>query len=214
MWSNQLDHTLTDASELAADLDAPKTNIAKTAVAATFEEDNARRPAEWQAEWQAPLSEECLFCNEAKEHPKVATMSKQGRSCILCHVEEDVSICRKCLVPWQAAYDSNNAFSHVLKYARAEDEPHMLCLDCVREDMENEQQLTLPPCALNDQAHLQLEKIRTVVAQLGQHPIQVLASQSLASWLGAPADLPALALPREHDRSRGGEHDRSRGEEN
>ena len=32
--------TLTDASEPAADMDAPKTKIAKTAVAATFEEDN------------------------------------------------------------------------------------------------------------------------------------------------------------------------------
>ena len=164
--------------------------------------------------WRAPLSVTCLYCHEAKEEPKRACMFWRGTYCILCYVEEGVSICRKCLVPWQAAYDSNNAFSKELRFARAEDEPHMLCLECVREDMENEQQLTLPPCALNDQAHLQLEKIRTVVAQFGQHPIQVLASQSLASWLGAPADLPALALPREHDRSRGGEHDRSRGEEN
>ena len=100
-------------------------------------------------EWHAPLSEECMFCHEAKEHPKVST-SKQGRSCILCQVEEDVSICRKCLVPWQAAYDSNNAFSQVLKYAHAKDEPNMLCLECVREDMENEKQLTLLPCALDD----------------------------------------------------------------
>ena len=65
MWSNRLSNALTDASEPAADLDAPntnvaktavswkrlhkaadqdepKTNIAKTAVAATFEEDNVR----------------------------------------------------------------------------------------------------------------------------------------------------------------------------
>ena len=42
MWSNRLRRALTDASEPAADLDAPKTNIAKTAVAVTFEEDNVR----------------------------------------------------------------------------------------------------------------------------------------------------------------------------
>ena len=86
-------------------------------------------------------------------------MSKQGRYCILCYVEEDVSICRKCLVPWQAAYDSNNAFSQVLKYARAEDEPHMLCLYCVAEDFGNEEELTLPANALDDTARLQLTKI-------------------------------------------------------
>ena len=40
MWSNRLRHALTDASEPAADLDAPNNNIAKTAVAATFEECN------------------------------------------------------------------------------------------------------------------------------------------------------------------------------
>ena len=149
--------------------------------------------------WQAPLRATCLFCHEAKEEPKPAKVFRESKLkyCILCYVEEGVSICRKCLVPWQAAYDSNNAFSKELRFARAEDEPYMLCLECVREDMENEQQLTLPPCALNDQAHLQLEKIRTVVAQFGQHPIQVLASQSLASWLGAPADLPAHAEARD-----------------
>ena len=147
--------------------------------------------------WRAPLSVECLFCNEAKEHPKVATMSKQGRYCILCYVEEDVSICRKCLVPWRAAYDSNNAFSKELRFARAEDEPHMLCLECVREDMEHQQQLTLPACALDDKAHLQLTKIRKVVAKFGPHPIQVIASQSLNLKLGAPADLPALAEARD-----------------
>ena len=65
MWPNSLSHALTDASEPAADLDAPNKNIAKTAVnlkrllneadldapnnkiaktavAATFEEDNVR----------------------------------------------------------------------------------------------------------------------------------------------------------------------------
>ena len=42
MWSNRLSHALTDASEAAADLDAPNKKIAKTAVAATFEEDNVR----------------------------------------------------------------------------------------------------------------------------------------------------------------------------
>ena len=45
MWSNRLHHTLTDASEPAADLDVPKKQISKTEVAATFEEDNARRLA-------------------------------------------------------------------------------------------------------------------------------------------------------------------------
>ena len=65
MWPNRFNNALTDASEPAADLDAPNTNvaktavswkrlhkaadqdepkknIAKTAVAATFEEDNVR----------------------------------------------------------------------------------------------------------------------------------------------------------------------------
>ena len=127
--------------------------------------------------WHAPLYKECLFCNEAKEHPK-DSMSKQGRSCILCQVEEDVSMCRKCSVPRQPAYDGNNAFSRVLKHARAEDQ--LLCLECVREDMANKKKLTLTPCDLNVQAHQQLQKIRTVVAQFGPHPIQVSASQTLA----------------------------------
>ena len=129
--------------------------------------------------WRAPLSVKCLFCHEAKEHPGVATMSKQGRYCILCYVEEDVSICRKCLVPWQAAYDSNNAFSKELRFARAEDEPHMLCLECVREDKANRKRLTLPAWALDVKARLQLQKIRKVVAKFGPHPIQVIASQTL-----------------------------------
>ena len=102
-------------------------------------------------------------------------MSKQGRYCILCYVEEDVSICRKCLVPWQAAYDSNNAFSQVLKYARAEDEPHMLCLYCVAEDFANEDELTLPANALDDTARLQLTKICKVVAKFGPPPIEIIA---------------------------------------
>ena len=130
--------------------------------------------------WRAPLSVKCLFCHEAKEHPKVATMSKQGRYCILCYVEEDVSICRKCLVPWRADYDSNNAFyEEVLRFARAEDEPHMLCLECVREDKANRKRLTLPAWALDVKARLQLQKIRKVVAKFGPHPIQVIASQTL-----------------------------------
>ena len=148
--------------------------------------------------WRAPLSVKCLFCHEAKEHPKVATMSKQGRYCILCYVEEDVSICRKCLVPWRADYDSNNAFyEEVLRFARAEDEPHMLCLECVREDKANRKRLTLPAWALDVKARLQLQKIRKVVAKFGPHPIQVIASQSLNLKLGAPADLPAFAEARD-----------------
>ena len=106
-------------------------------------------------------------------------MSKQGRYCILCYVEEDVSICRKCLVPWQAAYDSNNAFSQVLKYARAEDETHMLCLYCVAEDFANEDELTLPANALDDTARLQLTKICKVVAKFGPAPIEVITRETL-----------------------------------
>jgi len=103
--------------------------------------------------WRAPLRAKCLFCHEAKEEPKPAKvfMEPKSKYCILCYVEEGVSICRKCLVPWQAAYDSNNAFSQVLKYARAQDEPHMLCLYCVAEDFANEEELTLPGTPLMTQ---------------------------------------------------------------
>ena len=138
-------------------------------------------------EWHAPLSEECVFCNEAKEHPKVATMSKQGRSCILCHVEEDVSICRKCLVPWQDAYDGNNAFSEELKYAHAEeDKLHMLCLECVSEDMANKKELTLPVDALDDTACLQLEKIRKVVAECRPPPLFELIAMKMLNLKPPP----------------------------
>jgi hypothetical protein len=107
-------------------------------------------------------------------------MSKQGRYCILCYVEEDVSICRKCLVPWRAAYDSNNAFSKELRFARAEDEPHMLCLHCVSEDMANEKELTLPVDALDDTARLQLKKIRKVEAECGHPPLfELIAMETL-----------------------------------
>ena len=93
----------------------------------------------------------------------------RGTYCILCCVEEGVSICRKCLVPWQDAYDGNNAFSEELKYARAEaalpvsrvcPQLHMLCLECVREDKANLKRLTLPVWALDVKARLQLQKIR------------------------------------------------------
>ena len=148
--------------------------------------------------WRAPLSVDCLFCHEAKEEPKRANVNNQGKYCILCYVEEDVSICRKCLVPWRADYDSNNAFyEEVLRFARAEDEPHMLCLECVREDKANRKRLTLPAWALDVKARLQLQKIRKVVAKFGPHPIQVIASQSLNLKLGAPADLPAFAEARD-----------------
>ena len=67
--------------------------------------------------WRAPLSVKCLFCHEAKEEPKRANvfMEPKSKYCILCYVEEGVSICRKCLVPWQADYDSNNARKDVLR---------------------------------------------------------------------------------------------------
>jgi hypothetical protein len=135
--------------------------------------------------WRAPLSVKCLFCHEAKEHPKPATVWTQGKYCILCYVEEDVSICRKCLVPWRADYDSNGLFyEDVLRFARAEDEPHMLCLDCVREDKANEKNLTLPAHALDDKVRLQLKKIRKVVAKFGPPPIDVIASETLNLKLG------------------------------
>ena len=106
-------------------------------------------------------------------------MEPKSKYCILCYVEEGVSICRKCLVPWQADYDSNDARKDVLRFARAEDEPHMLCLDCVREDKANEKKLTLPAHALDDKARLQLKKICKVWAKFGPPPIQVIASQTL-----------------------------------
>ena len=135
--------------------------------------------------WRAPLRAKCLFCHEAKEEPKPAKVFREPKSkyCILCYVEEGVSICRKCLVPWQAAYDSNNAFSQVLKYARAEDEPHMLCLYCVAEDFANEDELTLPANALDDTARLQLTKICKVVAKFGPPPIEIIAAVR-PSWRG------------------------------
>ena len=131
--------------------------------------------------WRAPLRATCLFCHEAKEEPKPAKVFREPnlKYCILCYVEEGVSICRKCLVPWQAAYDSNNAFSQVLKYARAEDEPHMLCLYCVAEDFGNEEELTLPANALDDTARLQLTKICKVVAKFGPAPIEVITRETL-----------------------------------
>ena len=138
--------------------------------------------------WQAPLRATCLFCHEAKEEPKPAKVFREPKLkyCILCYVEEGVSICRKCLVPWQAAYDSNNAFSQVLKYARAEDEPHMLCLYCVAEDFGNEEELTLPANALDDTARLQLTKICKAVAKFGPPPIEIISRTVTLNLKPAP----------------------------
>ena len=149
--------------------------------------------------WQAPLRATCLFCHEAKEEPKLANafMERKSKYCILCYVEEGVSICRKCLVPWRADYDSNDARKDVLRFACAEDEPHMLCLYCVAEDFANADELTLPANALDDTARLQLTKICKAVAKFGPPPIDVIASETLNLKLGAPADLPALAEARD-----------------
>ena len=163
--------------------------------------------------WRAPLSVTCLFCHEAKEEPKRACMFWKGRYCILCYVQEGVSICRKCLVPWQDAYDGNNAFSEELKYARAEaalpvsrvrPQLHMLCLECVREDKANLKRLTLPVWALDVKARLQLQKIRKVVAKFGPPPLFELIAMRMLNLKPPPLNDQGAADRQPGCRSRPG----------
>ena len=115
----------------------------------------------------------CLYCRAAKEHPKPASVwpREDDKRCILCYVEEDVSICRKCSVPWLASYDSNNAYRHDLQFASVE--CTLLCLECVR----TRKQLTLPKDVIDQE---QLKKVKKVVAKRGgPPPVEVIASEVL-----------------------------------
>ena len=53
-------------------------------------------------------------------------------SCILCYVQADVSVCRKCLVPWLPAYADTIESSRPEFIDRAIREPGVVCLECVR----------------------------------------------------------------------------------
>jgi hypothetical protein len=112
----------------------------------------------------------CAFCFAHKTHAAPEKGHVRGRYCIMCYVEEDVGICRRCSIPWRATYDANNAYNESRgmgrwEYVRGGDsDVHIICLECVREDFDGEKRLTMSEDDLSEEERQQLHKLRRIVA--------------------------------------------------
>ena len=108
----------------------------------------------------------CEFCFTHKTHE-----AAKGRRCIMCNVEEDIGICRRCSIPWRATYDASNAYKESCDMGRYEyvhegdSGVHIICLDCVRDDFDGEKLLTMSEDDLSEEERKQLHKLRRIVAR-------------------------------------------------
>ena len=123
----------------------------------------------------------CILCCGVKEHPKPAGLGMQGKFCALCYIEEDVSMCRSCSIPWRQEYDATGAFyDDVLQYAKPSDSHlHVLCFECIREDFDGHRRLTLSEPDLSPEGRFQLSIVRRVFSERGPPPIEVIYRQVL-----------------------------------
>ena len=121
----------------------------------------------------------CLYCLGPKENPRWARVFMQDDSkfCVLCLVEEDVSICRKCSVPWNKLYDMDNHFSVELERLNAnEAHKHLLCLQCIRQKKET---LTLPVGALDEESQKQLDLLEQICEEEGEPGVELIAWETI-----------------------------------
>ena len=109
----------------------------------------------------------CVFCFAHQMH----TAPAKGRYCIMCYVEEDIDIYRRCSIPWRDMYDANGAYKESRGMGRwvhvreGDSDVHIICLEFVRDDVDGEKLLAMSEDDLSEEERKQLHKIRRIVAQ-------------------------------------------------
>ena len=133
----------------------------------------------------------CIYCGQEKEVPKAHSIfGTRDEACVLCGVERDASVCRKCLIPWKNEYlDSITDRTEI--YLPELENRKWLCLECLRTEERG-----VKISSLTSEAQEQIEKITAAEDNGLTNPghIQVVArallplpagsaSHSSASWV-------------------------------
>ena len=84
------------------------------------------------------VSRQCEYCRQPKEFPRIlqarANKARGLKGRILCFVEADATICRKCCIPWKEEYrvDLDDA-GRRMSASTPSEHARFVCLVCVQE---------------------------------------------------------------------------------
>ena len=111
----------------------------------------------------AVFSRQCNHCRQPKEFPRIfqawPARARRLEGCVLCFVEVDVTICRKCCILWKEKYSEDLTDEGRRMLRRSIITPsdrRFVCLICVQEKAHG---LTTPLRNLSEQAKHQLSLI-------------------------------------------------------